>query len=379
MFSSSTPNVQQQTAAQRRKLEFAPPPIAFVPNQGQTDKKVRVMARSLGGMLFFTDDEIVLAIAKTRKSKDPANETVPDPKPHPRTVLRIRYEGANKAPQIEPIDALPTRTSYYIGNDSKQWQHNLASYAATVYRQLYPGIDLRFDGPNGQLKSTYTVAPGADPAAIRWRYQSAEPRLDDAGNLLVDLPKTSAEVTSTESLTGTLTEHAPVAWQIIDGQRRTVPVHFVIETNKRVGFAVGTYDTTQPLVIDPTFSTYLGGSASDQGNDIAVDLLRNVFVVGTTSSTQFPQSGVIPGSGDQGGTDIFVAKFTPSGTNYNATYLGGNGDDVGNGIAIDNTFVLDGGVDILVVGSTYSTNFPTQNARHTGPLGAQDAVYDRPG
>ncbi len=379
VFSAIASNAQPNLTEQRRKLEFAPPPIAFVPNQGQTNKKVRVMARGLGGMLFFTDDEIVLAIAKTRKGDDPANPTIPDTKPHPRTVLRIRYEGANKNPQVEPIDALSIRTSYYIGDDAKQWQRNLTSYAGTVYRQLYPGIDLRFDGPNGKLKSTYTVAPGADPSAIRWRYQGTNPRLDDVGNLVIDLPKISADITATDDLTGTLIEHAPAAWQTIADRRVMVPVRFVIEPNKRVGFVLGAYDTTQPLVIDPTFSTFLGSNASEQGNDIAADFLGYVYMIGTTSSSLFPEAGSgNVGTGDQGGTDIFMAKYTSSGQLINCILIGGNGDDSGNGIAIDNmSYALNGGAGIALVGNTSSTNFPHLNARHTSPLGGQDAVAMR--
>ncbi len=371
--------MQPDLGAHGRKLEFAPPPIAFVPNKGQTNKKVRVMARGLGGMVFFTDDEIVLAIAKTHKSKDPATPDALDAKPHPRTVLRIRYEGANKDPQVEPINPLATRTSYYIGNDPGQWQRNLTSYASTVYRQLYPGIALRFDGPSGKLKSTYTVAPGADPSTIRWRYQGADPRLDAAGNLLIDLPKASAEITATDDVTGTLTEHAPVAWQTIAGRQVTVPVRFVIEPNKRVGFALGAYDITQPLVIDPTFSTFLGGNASEQGNDITADQFGYVFVIGTTSSSFFPESGSgNVNTGDQGGTDILMAQYSSSGSLTQAIFIGGNGDDVGNGIAnfaLSYPYKL--GADIALVGNTSSTNFPHLNARHTGPLGGQDAVAIR--
>jgi large repetitive protein len=50
-----------------------------------------------------------------------------------------------------------------IGKNPNKWRANIATYAGVVYQQLYDGIDLRFDGSGGQIKSTYTIAPGTDP------------------------------------------------------------------------------------------------------------------------------------------------------------------------------------------------------------------------
>ena len=89
---------------------------------------------------------------------------------------------------------------------------------------------------------------------------------------------------------GDVVEHAPVVYQEIGGVRQPVSGQFVLEGDGQVGFAVGAYDHSQPLVIDPvlSYSTYLGGSGDDDGYGIAVDAAGNAYVTGYTASTDFP-------------------------------------------------------------------------------------------
>lgn len=88
---------------------------------------------------------------------------------------------------------------------------------------------------------------------------------------------------------GDLRQHKPRLYQDIGGERREVPGRFVLNGN-RVSFDVGSYDLTHALVIDPVlaFSTYLGGGGNDEGNGIAVDSEGFSYVVGTTLSIAFP-------------------------------------------------------------------------------------------
>jgi uncharacterized repeat protein (TIGR01451 family) len=136
------------------------------------------------------------------------------------------------------------------------------------------------------------------------------------------------------------------------------------------------------------WSTYLGGSNNDFGNAVAVDPgAANVYVVGTTNSTDFTlptgtgQFQTKPG----GGNDAFVARFpnlTPTTANSNTlnlalayfSYLGGSGDEAGLAIVADNTN------GALVTGSTQSANFPfypTTGAIQTALAGSQDAFVAR--
>jgi hypothetical protein len=101
------------------------------------------------------------------------------------------------------------------------------------------------------------------------------------------------------------------------------------------------------------FSTYLGGTANDQGLGVAIDAAGNSYVTGATTSTDFP---VTPGAYDttfNGASDAYVAKYDPSGTLLWATYLGGSGDEAPTGIAVD------GSGDVYVTGQTGDASFPT--------------------
>lgn len=126
------------------------------------------------------------------------------------------------------------------------------------------------------------------------------------------------------------------------GGRRVV-ADGVIKGEQEVAFRMEHYDAPRPLSIDPeiTYSTYLGGSGNewspdkDAGNDIAVDAVGNIYVVGATNSLGRYDS------------DVFVRKFDPSGsTLLYETFLDSNGtDDVGYGIAVDaagNAYVTGG-------------------------------------
>ena len=245
-------------------------------------------------MLFFTPDETVLALP------DPTG-TVSG------TLVRLQYAGANQNPTLSGQNQLPGVVNYLIGNNSAKWQTNLPTYAGVDYDSLYTGITLRYDGTDGVLKSSYTVAPGAAPAQIRWRYQGAtDVRVDAAtGDLIIQLPPRGGQVGRT------LTEHAPRAWQDIGGQRIPVSARFVVDSNKTVGFALGSYDTTQALTIDPvlTYSTFLGGSADDEGHAIAVDASGAAYVAGFTVSSNFPTASPRQGTSG-GGSDAFVAKLS---------------------------------------------------------------------
>jgi murein DD-endopeptidase MepM/ murein hydrolase activator NlpD len=102
------------------------------------------------------------------------------------------------------------------------------------------------------------------------------------------------------------------------------------------------------------YATYLGGSGGDNGLGIAVDSGGNAYVTGETTSPDFP---AIPGAGDGsyggGGRDAFIAKLNPAGSGLvYATYLGGDGDDQGSGIAVDS------GGNVHVTGWTDSSDFP---------------------
>ncbi len=222
-----------------RAADFGKLPLSFIPNMGQADSAMRFQARGVGGALFFTPNEVVLAVApppsenagapsssgSNNGSRTPTATPTPTPPgggqnatDGPR-IVRIRFDGADAAPAVTGLDRLSGTANSFVGNNPAAWRADLPTYAGIGYAHLYPGIDLHYDGLDGQLKGTYTVAPGADPTLVRWRYVGVQDVHVDAttGNLLISLPGSQANQDNQ-----TLIEHAPVAWQDINGQR--VPV-----------------------------------------------------------------------------------------------------------------------------------------------------------
>lgn len=156
--------------------DFGKLPLSFVPNAGQSDPAVRFQAQGMGGTFFFTPGEVVLSLrapspARDSEASPSTSQQIRNPESQIRnsSVVRLRFEGASPEPEVTGAERLPGIVNYFIGNDPAKWRTRLPTYAGIVYQQLYPGIDLHYNGTEGVLEGTYTVAPGADPAWIRWR------------------------------------------------------------------------------------------------------------------------------------------------------------------------------------------------------------------
>src|SRR5262249_28114873 len=155
----------------------------------------------------------------------------------------------------------------------------------------------QYYGNQRQLEYDFRVSPGADPSRIAFDFSGIEnASILDNGELSLN---TSA---------GVLTHRQPVAYQDENGLHKPIEVRYVLRGKNRVGFELGQYDHSRPLVIDPVlvYSTYIGGTDStglgDQGNSIAVDGANNAYIVGVTSSTDF--NGML--GTPAGGLDAFI-------------------------------------------------------------------------
>ncbi len=318
-------------------------PLSFVPNVGQTDAQVGFQLHDRGSTIFFTPQAVVLAL--------------------PSDVVHLQFEGANPAASITGADRLPGTVSYYFGADPDRWHAGIPTYGGVVYEALYPGIDLIYDGKEGQLKSTYVVAPGADPDLIRWHHEGVEGVQVDqsSGDLVVTLSGT------------TLLERAPIAWQEINGQRVPVSVSYALDGDGNVSFALGSYDRTLPLIIDPvlSYSTFLGGTGFDEADGLALDGDGNIYITGATTSPDFPDADPNKYEGNE---DAFVAKLDPTGkVLLYSVYLGGSCDDDPNGIGVDATGNAYIAGDTDSGGQECQQEFPTKNA-HQPVYGGGD--YD---
>jgi Beta-propeller repeat len=122
------------------------------------------------------------------------------------------------------------------------------------------------------------------------------------------------------------------------------------------------------------YSTYLGGKRNDLGYAIAVDSSGDAYVTGITSSVTFPTLNPLQPANGGGSEDAFVTEFIAGGSALiYSTYLGGAGDDVGYGIAVDSSG------NTYVTGFTNSTNFPTLNPLQSANGGGSNAFVSEIG
>jgi hypothetical protein len=335
---------KNQVAEQYGKL-----PLSFEINRGQSDSRVKFIARGNGYALFLTPSEAVFALSNP--STAAAGKTIgthaQKGKNQSTAVLRMSLLGANPAPRIAALDELPGKSNYFIGNKPSGWHTDVPNYRKVAERDVYRGIDLIYYGTQRQLEYDFVVAPGADPQLIQLVFHGAKQlRTDSQGELVVSVAG------------GEVVLHKPVAYQEANGVRHPVAAEFAMKGTHTVAFQVGEYDRRLPVVIDPilSYSTYLGGSGIDVANGIAVASDGTAFVVGSTHSIDFPTTHSLQpdhGGGDDFPQDAFVTKLSADGkTLLYSTYLGGENQDSGNGIAVDSFG------NAYVVGTTFSPHFP---------------------
>ena len=360
----------------RVQANFAALPLAFEQNVGQSDPVVRYVARGNGYKLFLTSSEAIFRLHKRGEDSE-VRDMIMNRRIGPsgvRSMLRRRAQqkskellatvrmsmlGANPAAQVNAGAPQSGKVNYFIGNDPSRWRSDVPLFGQVSYRNLYPGIDLAFRGNGKQLEFDYLVNPGANTGSIALGFQGAE---QVATNAAGDLILTTAA--------GPVEMHRPIAYQEKDGMRQTVDVRFVASAN-RVTFAVGLYDRSRQLVIDPTvtYSTYFGGDTADYGLAIAVDASGNELIAGATDSDTIPGWKTATNGAS---FDVFVTKVNSAGVLQFTTEFGGSDDDFPGGIAVDST-------GIYVSGTTDSSDFPvTPGAAQTtfvggGPNGNNDA------
>jgi len=240
--------------------------------------------------------------------------------------------------------------------------------SSVTYPDLWRGVSVEYRASEGSiLKSTYMVAPGADAAQIRLRY-NAPVELQSDGSLRFSFGR------------GVMIESAPIAWQEIDGVRVTVPVAFrALETahanlqsaisnqQSEVGFRLGAYDPRYPLTIDPNYvwHTFYGSFA--EGYGIAVDGSNNVYITGSSETTWQGDNNANPIHAYSGNSDIVVLKLNSAGAYQWHTFYGSNLWDYGRAIAVD------GSNNVYITGSS---RLPWQGDGGANPLHAHSGYED---
>ena len=298
-------------------------------------------AQGTGYSLHVEAGGSTLLLAPRKLSREAPRPTSSVP-----VMLRFRLIGANTLARGEASEALPGRSHSFRGADPSKWRRDVPHFGRVTYREVYSGTDLTYYGQGGVLEHDFVVAPGGDPGRIRLAVEGGSGlRLDAGGDLVI------------ETHLGEVRQQAPVAYQVVGGRRRMVASQYVLEGTRGVALRLGAYDPSRSLVIDPVlrYSTFVGGSDGDAGQDVAVAPDGSIWFSGTTFSSD------LPGADDNwtGDQDVFVSHFAADGqTLLSTTYVGGTNADFGNRLKVTAS-------GVYVVGGTVSADFPNPDTACT--------------
>jgi len=352
-------------------VDYGKLPLYFIRNHGQVGEKAKFYERGRGHATYFAKDGVYLTLQNNSPS-DPNYKEVKfgtfDQKSKKKgfgsALAKLSILDGNKNPNIVGEGLQQGKVNYFIGNDPGKWKSSIPTYQAVVYKEVYPGIDIKFYGNNCQLEYDIVVKPGAEPSKVKFAYEGIEElRVTEDGDLEIGLKG------------GKILQKKPTVFQDIDGKRMEVEGKFkllgkqIIDGDERdesnlhfkfaYGFEVAFYEKNHPLIIDPVlvYSTFLGGNGEDNGFSIAVDAAGNAYLAGTTSSLDFPTASPFQEvlEGGRSG-DAFVTKLNAAGSALvYSTYLGGSDGASGHGIAVD------AAGNAYITGHTSSLDFPTAN------------------
>ncbi|MCC2545739.1 PKD domain-containing protein [Hymenobacter sp. BT175] len=324
--------------------------MEFVVNRNQWPKHVLFATDVPGGRLIMEKGRLMQALYDV-KAVEELHEQGPDGKDHlvKAHSYSVTFVGANQQAAVRGTHETGQHTNYFLGSDKSKWASKVPSFEEVRYEQLYPGTSLRFYTRDEHLEYDFELAAGADASRIRLRYDGQQQLRIVEGTLQI---RTSV---------GTVTEQSPVAYQLVQGRRVPVPCRYVLGAGNVVSFAFPKgYNHAQPLVIDPVlvYSTFTGSFASNYGYTATYDDQGNLYAGGIVFDVGFPISAGAYNLNYEGSVDYGIMKFDPAATNRilsrkYGTYVGGSSGDH------PHSMVVDPAGNLIILGSTASTNFPT--------------------
>ena len=376
---------------------LATAPLRFEPAPGQGG---RFVARGAHSRFSFAGNEATVQAGGRR--------------------IGLRFDGADPRARLEGVDKLRSTTGMFLGNDPAEWRRAIPNYGRLQMRGLYRGVDLVYYGSEGNLEYDLKVQPGADARRIRLRFEGETPHLDADGNLVAELihkqpqayqvdehgvrvPVESRYLKNSDGSYGfALGSYDRRRELIIDPQLALSA--YIAGSFEDIAYSIGhdasgfiyvggvtnssdlpaTGDARQGTIgggedvflakIDPNapagnqviYLTFIGGSSDDTLGSMVVGPKGDVYMTGTTLSTDFPMANSAQTTRN-GNSDAFVVWVDSSQNLAYSTFLGGGSDETGQGVAVDSRGV------IYVAGSTKSTDFPVVTGFQTQLGGGQDA------
>ena len=357
--------------------------LEFVENKGQWDARTRFRTNAGNGSIELhgkgfavtmrnqDDMQKLIAIAHGHLSATGKNNASMLAAAQSKTKLPVTLPTGGQIVrghtyQVEFLNAkegeavgdkpLDSKNNYFIGNDPSKWASNCQVYQAVLYKDIYPGIDLRYYTANGTMKYDIIIHPGANPDDIQMQYKG------------MDKLTVSGKQVLTHTSVGDIRETVPSTYQFSTAGRSDIDCKYVAGPNNTVRFKLGRHATGSTIVIDPTliFSTFTGAPTDNWGYTATYDAAGNFYsgsillddrgpVRGFSSPGAF-QTSFNGGDGSEGGGldyDIGIMKFNSTGSNrMYATFIGGSGDEQPHSLIVDQSG------NLIIAGRTSSTDYP---------------------
>jgi len=363
--------------------------LRFTENKNQWPSQVKYRADIPSGKLFleqtsftylFYDGSI---LAHLHHHKEEKNKEIKQTDAASNIMkmhsFQISFLNCNPQAEITAEEQSVEMKNYFIGNDPEHWASDIKSFSKISYKQIYPSTLLELFQDEDHLKYQYKISPGGNPSIIQMKYEGADTIYIQHGKLII------------KTTLNTITEEAPYSYQIIRGNKITVPSAFKLD-GKILSFVFPKgFNKKHELIIDPKliFSTYSGSTADNWGNTATFDKAGNLYSGGSVFDVGFPatlgayQVDFAGVSASGAGIDVGILKYNSTGTTLlYATYLGGSRTE------IPHSLVVNENDELLILGSTSSINFPTTTGSFdtifnggitTYPLGVNETVLYQSG
>ena len=378
-------------------------------------------------------------------------------------AVKVKLLGAS-SPRFEKEARSGYYANFYQGTDPSNWAERVHSYGTVRMKGLYAGVDLRFEREHSGIKYSFELSEKGDPSKIRLQYEGAEDlRITKSGELRIRTSLGTIVEKAPKAFQWKEGKKKTVQCRFVKSGD-TVRFRFPEGYDKSASLVIdpsvifasytgsssdnwgntatfdkdgalyaggtvfgGGYPTTSGayqlnfgggssngLACDVSiskfgpdgssllYSTYLGGSANELPHSLVVNDQNELFVLGSTGSSDFPTDsnaalqnfsggsngtafGAIP---FDSGTDAFISKFSADGTALLAsTYMGGSGNDGLNeasdlnnnyGDILRGEVVVDSSGNAYVVSTTRSKDLPvSSNALQASLNGGQDAFITK--
>lgn len=317
------------------------PKISFVENKNQWPQQVMFRADIRGGTIFLEKNHFTYMYVENINHVEGSHDHEDGPKKG--HAVKVNFVNSNPDVRVTGNNELPGILNFYKGNDRSKWASDVKQYGQVHYEGLYPSIDMNVYNEEANLKYDFVIQPGGNTKNIRMDYKGQDKIYIEYGHIYI------------QTCIGLVIEQKPYAYQVIGGQKSTIPCSYILKKNE-VGFIVGKYDPNLPLIIDPLVgSTFTGSTTDNRGYTATYDAAGNMYTGGKAWSNGYPfTAGAFQTiTKATAGWDIVLSKFNTNASSLLfSTYYSGTSDQQPHSI------IVNGANELYVAGRTNSADFP---------------------